>query len=50
MAAAIIIFLLLALIFGAWTVIEGLFWLTVIIVVALVAAGFLGRSAFAKRR
>ncbi|CAN5211597.1 hypothetical protein BH23ACT2_BH23ACT2_25020 [soil metagenome] len=50
MTAAIIILLLLALLFGLWTVIEGLFWLTVIIVAVIVITGFVGRSAFAKRR
>lgn len=45
----LVILLILALLFGAWTVIEGLFWLTVIIVAVAVIGGFLGRGALSRR-
>ena len=49
MATALIVLLLLMLIFGVWTVIEGIFWLTVILVIAFVVTGVLGGRLFSKK-
>lgn len=49
MSTAIIVLLLLMLIFGVWTVIEGLFWLTVILVAAFVITGVVGGGLFSKK-
>jgi hypothetical protein len=45
----LLVLLVLALLFGAWTVIEGLFWLTVIIVVLALVGGFFARGALSRR-
>lgn len=48
MSTAIIILLVLMLIFGVWTVIEGLFWITVILVLAFIITGVVGGGLFKK--
>lgn len=45
----LVVLLILMLIFGVWSVIEGLFWLTVIIVAVAVIGGFFGRGALNRR-
>ncbi len=45
----LLVLLVLALIFGAWTIIEGLLWLTVIIVAVAVIGGFLARGSLTRR-
>jgi hypothetical protein len=50
MSAAVIILLLLMLVFGVWTVIEGVFWLTVILVLAFIITGVIGGGLFSRRR
>lgn len=49
MSTAIIILLLLMLVFGAWTVIEGIFWLTVIVVLAFIITGVVGGGLFSRK-
>lgn len=47
--AIVVILLVLALIFGIGSVIEGLFWLTAIAVVMVLVAGLLGRNLLTRR-